>query len=321
MASYKPSETGSTQQEKKEQDNVVKKPKSGSPPIHYPFWFGGSAAAMAAVVTHPLDLVKVRLQTRKKDAPRTMMSTFGHILRNEGPRGLYSGLTASLLRQLTYSTVRFGIYEDLKVRFAPERTAENPNPKPSTLNLILQSSIAGFFGGIAGNPADVLNVRMQSDLSKPPEKRFGYKNAIDGLIRMVREEGPSSLFRGVAANSARALLMTSSQLGSYDLFKQFYMNSLGMADNITTHFVSSLSAGFVATTVCSPVDVVKSRIMSGSAKESMGQIISKAAAREGYLWMFRGWVPSFIRLGPHTIFTMIFFEQHKKLYRQWKGVD
>jgi hypothetical protein len=23
---------------------------------HYPFWFGGSAASMAAVVTHPLDL-------------------------------------------------------------------------------------------------------------------------------------------------------------------------------------------------------------------------------------------------------------------------
>ncbi|PKS06918.1 hypothetical protein jhhlp_005514 [Lomentospora prolificans] len=29
-------------------------------PIHYPFWFGGSASSMAAVVTHPLDLVKVR---------------------------------------------------------------------------------------------------------------------------------------------------------------------------------------------------------------------------------------------------------------------
>ena len=24
--------------------------------IHYPFWFGGSASSMAAMVTHPLDL-------------------------------------------------------------------------------------------------------------------------------------------------------------------------------------------------------------------------------------------------------------------------
>jgi hypothetical protein len=32
----------------------AKKPRR--PPVHYPFWFGGSAASMAAVVTHPLDL-------------------------------------------------------------------------------------------------------------------------------------------------------------------------------------------------------------------------------------------------------------------------
>ncbi|KAI8650115.1 hypothetical protein NCS56_01463400 [Fusarium sp. Ph1] len=29
-------------------------------PIRYPFWFGGSATSMAACVTHPLDLVKVK---------------------------------------------------------------------------------------------------------------------------------------------------------------------------------------------------------------------------------------------------------------------
>lgn len=27
-------------------------------PIHYPFWFGGSASCFAACVTHPLDLSK-----------------------------------------------------------------------------------------------------------------------------------------------------------------------------------------------------------------------------------------------------------------------
>lgn len=319
MSTYKPNETISSSQSKSEK-NVVNKPRSGNPPIHYPFWFGGSAAALAAVVTHPLDLVKVRLQTRTPDAPKSMIGTMVHIIKNEGPLGLYSGLSASLLRQLTYSTVRFGVYEDLKVRFAPEATPENPKAKPSTLNLIAQSSLAGLLGGIAGNPADVLNVRMQSDFAKPEAERRNYKHAIDGLIRMIREEGVTSLFRGVTANSARAVLMTSSQLGSYDLFKQFYLG-LGMSDNVVTHFTSSLSAGFVATTVCSPVDVIKTRIMSGAGEKSMMEILSTATKTEGYLWMFRGWVPSFIRLGPHTIFTMIFFEQHKKLYRQWKGLE
>lgn len=321
MSTYKPSQPITTKTDRKEANVSMNKPKSGSPPIHYPFWFGGSAAALATVVTHPLDLVKVRMQTRAPDAPKTMVGTFSFIFRNEGPKGLYKGLSASLLRQLTYSTVRFGVYEDLKVRFAPEPTPDNPKGKPSTLNLILQSSVAGFLGGIAGNPGDVLNVRMQSDFGKPSAERRNYKHAIDGLIRMTREEGVTSLFRGVSANSSRALLMTASQLASYDLIKQFLINSMGMADNITTHFVGSLSAGFVATTVCSPVDVIKTRIMSGAGKQSVMQILKTATQKEGYLWMFRGWVPSFIRLGPHTIFTMIFFEQHKKLYRNWKGIE
>lgn len=244
-----------------------------------------------------------------------MVRTFTYIIRNEGILGLYAGLSAALLRQLTYSTVRFGVYEDLKARFT---TADS---HPSTLGLIAMSSTSGFLGGIAGNPGDILNVRMQSDLAKPVENRRNYKHALDGMIRMIKEEGPTSLFRGVGANSARALLMTSSQLASYDVFKEFCLTRMNMGDNFGTHFASSLAAGFVATTICSPVDVIKSRIMSAGAKSNILDIYRDAMHKEGWLWMFRGWLPSFIRLGPQTIFTMVFFEQHKKYYRRWKGEE
>jgi dicarboxylate transporter 10 len=223
---------------------------------------------------------------------------------------------------MTYSTVRFGVYEDLKARFALQPTPSNPKPKQSMTTLLATSSFAGLLGGIAGNPGDVLNVRMQSDASKPPELQKRYKHALDGLIRMIREEGVSSLFRGVSANSSRAVLMNASQLASYDIFKSLCLTSLHMSDTLTTHFVASLAAGFVATTICSPVDVIKSRIMSqAGTKQSMLEIVRKASRKEGLLWMFRGWVPSFIRLGPQTIFTMVFFEQHKTWYRHWKGLE
>ncbi|KAK5443481.1 Mitochondrial dicarboxylate transporter [Exophiala xenobiotica] len=299
----------------------AKKQQVQTAAIRYPFWFGGSAASMAAVVTHPLDLVKVRLQTRPPSAPTNTLGTFTYILKNDGPIGLYAGLSGALLRQLTYSTVRFGVYEDLKTRFAPRPTADDPAPRPSLLNLVLMSSVAGFLGGIAGNPGDVLNVRMQSDGSKPPEARRNYKHALDGIVRMIREEGAVSLLRGVGANSTRAMLMTACQLSSYDVFKQMCLKNLGMADNFSTHFTASLAAGFVATTLCSPVDVIKTRVMSAGAKTSVLHLLREASHKEGMLWIFRGWVPSFVRLGPQTICTMVFFEQHKKLYRRWKGIE
>ena len=224
-------------------------------------------------------------------------------------------LTASLLRQITYSTTRFGVYEELKEVFT------TATQKPSFPALVAMASTSGFLGGIAGNPADILNVRMQNDAALPAAERRNYKNAIDGLIRMVREEGFASLFRGVWPNSTRAVLMTASQLASYDIFKKELMERANMGDNLSTHFTASFMAGFVATTVCSPVDVIKTRVMSAKTKESIFVLITRITANEGLGWMFKGWVPSFIRLGPHTIATFLFLEQHKKMYRRIYGYD
>ncbi|OTB03381.1 hypothetical protein M426DRAFT_321752 [Hypoxylon sp. CI-4A] len=282
--------------------------------ISYPFWFGGSASSFAACVTHPLDLVKVRLQLRSGDAPKNMSGTFMHIVREQGPRGLYNGLTASLLRQMTYSTVRFGVYEELKNRTTPEGT------KPSLPLLIGLSTFSGFLGGISGNAADVTNVRMQQDPALPAAQRRGYKNGLDGMFRMLREEGFRSWFRGVWPNSTRAALMNASQLATYDTFKVLLMTYTPLGDTTTTHFASSLLAGFVATTVCSPVDVIKSRVMSTSHKQGIAHLLSEIYAKEGITWMFKGWVPAFLRLGPQTICTFLFLEAHRKAYRKFKGI-
>ena len=104
-------------------------------------------------------------------------------------------------------------------------------------------------GGAIGNPADVLNVRMQNDMSLPPEQRRNYKHAVDGLIRLIREEGFSALRRGLVANTSRGVLMTAGQLASYDEFKKLLLKTRVMGDNLATHFTASFMAGFVATTM------------------------------------------------------------------------
>ncbi|KAF4537290.1 Mitochondrial dicarboxylate transporter [Lasiodiplodia hormozganensis] len=283
-------------------------------PVRYPFWFGGSASSFAAGVTHPLDL-SMPCAAQSPSLAHTLLM-FVHVAKTDGVTGLYRGLSASLLRQITYSTTRFGIYEQLKTSMT------TPTSTPSMPTLIALSSASGFLGGIVGNPADVLNVRMQHDAALPPANRRNYKNAIDGLIRMTREEGAKSLFRGVWPNSMRAVLMTASQLASYDGFKRMILEYTPLKDGLGTHFAASFAAGFVATTVCSPVDVIKTRVMSAHGEsKSLAKLLVDINRIEGFGWMFRGWVPSFIRLGPHTIATFLFLEQHKKIYRKLKGIE
>jgi dicarboxylate transporter 10 len=209
---------------------------------------------------------------------------------------------------------RFGVYEDLKGRFTSNTS------QPSFPTLVAMASVSGFIGGVVGNPGDVLNVRMQHDAALPPEKRRNYKHVFDGLIRMTREEGLASLWRGVWPNSSRAVLMTVGQLASYDGFKRALLNHTSLQDNIYTHFSASILAGFVATTIASPVDVIKTRVMSSADKRGIVHLVTDIFRAEGIRWMFKGWVPSFIRIGPHTILTFLFLEEQKKMYRKWQGL-
>ncbi|ODV77678.1 mitochondrial dicarboxylate transport protein [Suhomyces tanzawaensis NRRL Y-17324] len=232
------------------------------------------------------------------------------IITKEGFFKIYSGLTASLLRQATYSTARFGIYETLKDFYVEKSNVS----KPSTAVLLPMSMIAGALGGLVGNPSDVVNIRMQNDSSLPTEQRRNYRNAFDGIYRICRDESAGTLFRGLFPNLVRGVLMTASQVVTYDIAKALLVDSFHLdASKKSTHFSASLLAGLVATTVCSPADVVKTRIMN--AKGSSGGAVSillNAVKTEGVGFMFRGWLPSFIRLGPHTIVTFLALEQLRK---------
>jgi solute carrier family 25 (mitochondrial dicarboxylate transporter), member 10 len=108
--------------------------------------------------------------------------------------------------------------------------------------MLVCSSIAGALGGAFGNPGDVVNVRMQNDGQLPAAQRRNYRNALDGVIRVTREEGVTSLMRGVGPNVNRAILMTGSQLVSYDVFKDLLLNRAGLSDGMAVHFGSSLLA-------------------------------------------------------------------------------
>lgn len=277
----------------------------------YPFWLGGIAASMAASITHPLDLTKIRMQTLGPAAQSSSMLAVMRVsLAESGLRSFYTGLSASLLRQMSYTLVRLGSYEEMKRRMS----LRSP---PATGKLLLAAAIAGALGGIAGNPADILLVRMTSDSLKRPEQRYGYRNALTGLVNLLNEEGVKGLCRGLGTNTARAVLMNVSQVGSYDFFKATLLKrrlplvDCQFRDNFLLHFTASLAAATCGTTVCSPVDVIRTRIMSSSARASPVRVLIRSLRDEGPMFMFKGWTPAFMRLGPNTVLMFVFYEQLK----------
>ncbi|ODN79603.1 hypothetical protein L202_03548 [Cryptococcus amylolentus CBS 6039] len=275
-----------------------------APQQKYPFWTGGAAASMAACCTHPLDVMRVRMQT--STTRTTFVQAVKGVVKHDGIRGLYTGLTASIFRQMTYSVTRLGVYDLMK-----NQMSNNGKKKLTTGDMVICASTAGALGGVAGNPADIILVRMVADPTKPLEHQLHYRNAIHGLYKMVANEGPASLARGLAPNTIRATLMNASQLVSYDFFKDHILAAGIMENGMPLHFVSSALSGTVATTICAPADVVKSRIMNMKPGAGQGPIalLTESLKHEGPRFLFKGWLPAWIRLTPNTICMFVFLEQ------------
>ncbi|PNS16758.1 hypothetical protein CAC42_4722 [Sphaceloma murrayae] len=272
--------------------------------IHYPFYYGGLASAVTSCCTQPLG-VDPNKRRYKYGYDENLSDSLA------GGTHSWSLERTSLARTLTYSTVRFAMYEKLK------ENSTTTTHTPSGLALAGMAASAGFTGSVAGNFADVVCLRMQNDMSLPPEQRRNYRNVWHGLSTMIRHEGWGSIWTGVWVGAGRAAIATATQLAGYDVFKRELMARTSLTDSVPTHITASCLAGFLSTFICSPFDVFKARWMTmKGTTHPMLLVLARTFRNEGVGWMFKGLTPALISRAPSTIITFVTFEQLKRAYRR-----
>lgn len=274
----------------------------------------------ATMFVQPLDLLKNRMQMSGLGTAAREHKTSFHLAKSivlkEGVRGMYSGLSAGLLRQATYTTTRLGIYTNLY-----ERASQDGPP-----NFFVKAGlamVAGVCGAFVGTPAELCLIRMTSDGRLPEAERRNYKNAFDALLRIAREEGVTALWRGAVPTMGRAVVVNAAQLASYSQAKQSLLNTGYFGDNIFLHFCSSMISGLVTTAASMPVDIAKTRIQNMTIKDGVAEykggldVLAKVVRREGFFALWKGFTPYYARIGPHTVLTFIFLEQMNKAYKKY----
>ncbi|KAJ8008643.1 hypothetical protein DPEC_G00107000 [Dallia pectoralis] len=294
------------------------KPKTSPKAIK--FLFGGLAGMGATVFVQPLDLVKNRMQLSGQGGKvreyRTSFHALASILKNEGLGGIYTGLSAGLLRQATYTTTRLGIYTVLF-----EKMTGSDGTPPKFLMKAVIGMTAGAIGAFVGTPAEVALIRMTADGRLPADQRRGYSNVFNALVRITKEEGVTTLWRGCIPTMARAVVVNAAQLASYSQSKQALTETGYFVDGIFLHFCASMISGLVTTAASMPVDIVKTRIQNmrmidGKPEFRNGlDVLAKVIRNEGFFSLWKGFTPYYARLGPHTVLTFIFLEQMNKAYK------
>uniref|UniRef100_A0A3B3UIZ9 Dicarboxylate carrier UCP2 n=1 Tax=Poecilia latipinna TaxID=48699 RepID=A0A3B3UIZ9_9TELE len=267
----------------------------------------GIAGCVADLVTFPLDTAKVRLQVTKSIATyRGVFGTIITIVRAEGPRNLYNGLLAGLHRQMCFASVRIGLYDTMKLLYA--HGAENPGLGTR----LLAGSTTGAMTVAFAQPTDVVKVRFQAQAHQPENgsvKR--YSSTTDAYRTIARVEGLRGLWKGCLLNIARNAIVNCSELVTYDIIKEQILKNKLMTDNMPCHFTAAFAAGFCTTVVASPVDVVKTRFMNSVPGQYGGgtNCALTMLFKEGPSAFYKGFMPSFLRLGSWNIVMFVSYEQ------------
>ncbi|QHS74478.1 Oac1p [Saccharomyces paradoxus] len=160
---------------------------------------GAASGIIGAVIGSPLFLVKTRLQSYSefiKIGEQTHYTGVWNglvtIFKTEGVKGLFRGIDAAILRTGAGSSVQLPIYNTAK-----NFLVKNDLMKDGPALHLTASTISGLGVAVVMNPWDVILTRIYN------QKGDLYKGPIDCLVKTVKIEGVTALYKGFAAQVFR----------------------------------------------------------------------------------------------------------------------
>lgn len=175
----------------------------------------GAGVAEAIFAVTPMETVKVKF-INDQASPNPKYRGFSHGIRSivaeEGLKGLYQGVTATIMKQGSNQAIRFYVMETLKDWW---RGGDSSKP--------VNKAIVGGFGAIAGaasvfgnTPIDVVKTRMQGlEASR-------YKSTLDCFIQIAKKEGLPAFYKGTVPRLSRVCLDVAITFMIYDSFMELF---------------------------------------------------------------------------------------------------
>uniref|UniRef100_A0A2M4BUG6 Putative mitochondrial oxaloacetate transport protein n=1 Tax=Anopheles marajoara TaxID=58244 RepID=A0A2M4BUG6_9DIPT len=300
------------------------------------FVLGGASSMCAVLFTNPLDVLKTRQQLEgelmaRKNLTATQRSydglrqSFLTVVRNDGWRGLQKGLPAALMYQFTMNSVRLGTYQ----------TAENLGWTRSTSNPALTPLLTLFWGGVSGLacatascPVYVVKTQLQAVTSGTYTARYQHhhRGTVAAFVNIYRQSGIRGMFRGNTATLARLGIGSSAQMCSFSACKDWlHRYETFQQSRVLTALASSTVAGFFTSVLMSPCDVATTRMTNqavsadgrGLLYRNIFDCFVKIYRSEGVHGFYKGFVPMYLRVAPHTMLNLTFWEFFKGLHERY----
>ncbi|XP_077994509.1 mitochondrial basic amino acids transporter-like isoform X2 [Glandiceps talaboti] len=234
-------------------------------------WFAGMAGTAAG---HPLDTIKVRLQTEQvafatssnatKNAPmfRTwtgLVTTF----HTEGMSGLYKGLLSPILGQAFINAIIFGVKNNVYRSLGEE----NQN---TLRGHMIAGSAAGFAQSFAACPIELGKVRVQlqgQGVSAQKYRASNSKGSIASIYQIFKHEGIQGCYRGMSTTVVRDITGFSIYFGVFEWLCMRRKEMKKIEEVELSHLLLfGGSAGVSSWIISHPIDLIKSRLQADGIK-------------------------------------------------------
>lgn len=273
-----------------------------------------TAGMLARFPLHPLDTCKAKIQTQT--TAEGFLSVFAKTFRTEGVRGLFRGLSISMIGAIPAGCIYFTSYELSKKVFGHENA-------PATH--FASGFVAESHSCVFWVPIDVIKERLQVQ-STFAQRGYNYKGPLDAIFSIARDEG---LFRGIYRGYGATLMsfgpFSAFYLMFYEQAKLFWKFQLQVSeDKEMPLWAFAVGAGFsgaVASFITNGLDMAKLRIQVQRASavkvfpyRNVFHGVYCIARDEGLKGLFKGAGARMCFHAPATALTITLYEKLKIVY-------
>ena len=250
------------------------------------FIAGSSAGLVSSLTLQPFEVVKTRMQAGRLNAGPTkgMFATAGCVVRDEGVRGLWAGVTASCVRTAAGAGLYFLLLErvsrELNQRF-PRVEGDKASAAADGARKFAVGATSRALAATLLCPITVVKTRMEYAAMSG----VTYSGVRNALWQVASKEGARGLFSGLGSTLARDAPFSGLNLLMYTEARRAMADlaaARGREVTALDTLIAGAVAGGIATFATHPPDVLRTRAQLGGTV-SLAKLIAEEGARA--LWV------------------------------------
>ncbi|XP_021608211.1 adenine nucleotide transporter BT1, chloroplastic/mitochondrial [Manihot esculenta] len=268
---------------------------------------GGIAGAVSRTAVAPLETIRTNLMVGSSG--HTTAEVFHNIMNTDGWRGLFRGNLVNVIRVAPSKAIELFAYDTVNKNLSPKPGEQPKLPIPASL---VAGACAGVSSTLVTYPLELVKTRLTI-------QRGIYNGILDAFLKILREEGPAELYRGLAPSLIGVIPYAATNYCAYDTLRKAYRKVFKQEKigNIETLLIGS-AAGALSSSATFPLEVARKHMQVGalSGRQVYKNVIHTLASiveQEGIKGLYKGLGPSCMKLVPAAGIAFMCYEASKRI--------